>query len=597
MPYTTIRTQHDVQELANHLSSPHRDKPVVIVSTSKAGTVIDPDAVAARLGSEVEVYLLASGSIAYELEDLLPEDMGVYGGAARSYPPGTNWAKQAMVRLAYTPADAAEAIELIAGDVADMEPHFQPARACAPARETTPAVTASGIVTMVLPGGGVAKLDDGSLVVIDTSSFPEDVLEEGMAVTGTASEGNLDISAMTTTASDALAAITGGHTYLALVNGPKTVELFPGLTARCRHESAEGAVIAVRVDLKGRLDGKGWKLIPVDAEAEPSPPALSGSGIPWLKAPMPAPATTRPVGEAAASLPPGPELESAVGPETPALRPAPDGVIDHAELAHAALDSLRDSIDGILDANAMLQDTVDGLTAENARLKEDPAPATGPIPLPVANTAEIIRLTAHVQRLTDEKREMVEDMRRAIADADSLAAENSRLQIDVARLRDAVRTERERAARARSTARDNASDEAAESIAFTDPEAQFRHEVYMQWITRVPAAQKESLPLADYGFGPDFLDSVNTVQGVDRTKIVSVAMEILTGLADSMPGREMHRMRTTASIPGRDHPVYGTFWRVSLQVKTASARRLHFWRGEGGRITFANVGVHDDALN
>ena len=596
MPYTTIRTQHDVQELANHLSSPHRDKPVVIVSTSKAGTVIDPDAVAARLGSEVEVYLLASGSIAYELEDLLPEDMGVYGGAARSYPPGTNWAKQAMVRLAYTPADAAEAVELIAGDVADMEPLFQPVRTSAPVRETTAAVTASGTVTMVLPGGGVAKLEDGSLAVIDTSSFPGDVLKEGMAVTGTVTEGNLDITAMTTTASDALATITAGRTYLARVNGPKTVELFPGLNARCRHESAEGAVIAVRVDLKGRLDGKGWKLIPVDAEAEASPSALSGSGIPWLQAPMPAPAPL-PAEETAVPVEPEPEPQIEQEPAAPVLPPVPAEPADHAELAHAALDSLRNSIDGILDANAVLQDTVDGLTAENARLKEDPAPATGPIPLPVANTAEIIRLTAHVQRLTDEKREMVEDMRRAIADADSLAAENRSYQLDVARLRDAVRTERERAARARSTARDNASDEAAESIAFTDPEAQFRHEVYMQWITRVPAAQKESLPLADYGFGPDFLDSVDTVQGVDRTKVVSVAMEILTGLAESMPGREMHRMRTTASSNAKDHPVYGTFWRVSLQVKTASARRLHFWRGEGGRITFANVGVHDDALN
>ncbi|WP_247828135.1 hypothetical protein [Arthrobacter antioxidans] len=32
----------------------------------------------------------------------------------------------------------------------------------------------------------------------------------------------------------------------------------------------------------------------------------------------------------------------------------------------------------------------------------------------------------------------------------------------------------------------------------------------------------------------------------------------------------------------------------SLQVKSASARRLHFWRGNDGKITLATVGVHGD---
>lgn len=34
--------------------------------------------------------------------------------------------------------------------------------------------------------------------------------------------------------------------------------------------------------------------------------------------------------------------------------------------------------------------------------------------------------------------------------------------------------------------------------------------------------------------------------------------------------------------------------RVSLQVNTPSARRLHFWRLPDGHIELSKVGVHDD---
>jgi hypothetical protein len=33
---------------------------------------------------------------------------------------------------------------------------------------------------------------------------------------------------------------------------------------------------------------------------------------------------------------------------------------------------------------------------------------------------------------------------------------------------------------------------------------------------------------------------------------------------------------------------------VSLQVKTPSARRLHYWQMRDGRIELSKIGVHDD---
>ena len=79
------------------------------------------------------------------------------------------------------------------------------------------------------------------------------------------------------------------------------------------------------------------------------------------------------------------------------------------------------------------------------------------------------------------------------------------------------------------------------------------------------------------------------------SKIISVAVEVLTGLAERLPSRELHRLRGSPYGQGQVvDPELGTAWRVSLQVRTASARRMHFWRGTDGRVVFATVGVHDD---
>lgn len=138
-------------------------------------------------------------------------------------------------------------------------------------------------------------------------------------------------------------------------------------------------------------------------------------------------------------------------------------------------------------------------------------------------------------------------------------------------------------------------DVADEGTLFKDPEDQFRHDIYLEWTTRIPAASKAETPLAEYGFADGFLASVEEIQGVEKSKIVAGAVEVLTGLADSMPGRDMHRLRDGHAGAGFiEDPELGTAYRVALQVRTASARRLHFWRGGEGKVVFASVGLHDD---
>jgi hypothetical protein len=135
-----------------------------------------------------------------------------------------------------------------------------------------------------------------------------------------------------------------------------------------------------------------------------------------------------------------------------------------------------------------------------------------------------------------------------------------------------------------------------DSALFWDPEEQFRYDVYLAWARRIPAAEKRDRLLHDYTLGEEFLPSLAGLDGIDRTKIVDVVVEVLTGLAETLEGRDMHVLRTAPSggAPARVREDGATCWRVALQVKTPQARRLHFWRLKNGDVELSRVALHDD---
>jgi hypothetical protein len=130
---------------------------------------------------------------------------------------------------------------------------------------------------------------------------------------------------------------------------------------------------------------------------------------------------------------------------------------------------------------------------------------------------------------------------------------------------------------------------------FLDTEDQFRFEVDLEWALRIPAADKPKRSLAGYMIGPAFLASLDEVKGVNRAKVVSVVVEVLTGLAMELPGRDLHPLRVSevgvaAAVTRADG---ATCWRVALQQSTPQAARLHFWRlGEWHELS--RVVRHDD---
>jgi len=110
---------------------------------------------------------------------------------------------------------------------------------------------------------------------------------------------------------------------------------------------------------------------------------------------------------------------------------------------------------------------------------------------------------------------------------------------------------------------------------------------------------REQHPLHKMRVGGAFLDSVRTLDGVELEKILEVCAQVASGIAHEVDGREVHPLR--AGVGGAKAVVRAsdkaTAWRCALQVKTPSARRLHWWAipgPEGQIVEFAKVGVHDD---
>lgn len=131
----------------------------------------------------------------------------------------------------------------------------------------------------------------------------------------------------------------------------------------------------------------------------------------------------------------------------------------------------------------------------------------------------------------------------------------------------------------------------------SDPERQFRHEVYLAWLHATTEHDREARPLpGEWFIGSDFLDSVEALDGVSRNKIISVVTEVLTGLVWEMSGRQAHphRVSSNGSAPQQAREDGATGWRCALQVKTASARRLMWWVLPAGQIELGRVALHDD---
>ncbi|MGJ6980690.1 hypothetical protein ACSDQ9_09210 [Aestuariimicrobium soli] len=595
----TVDTREAAAALAELLNGDTRTRPIVVVTTPAGRTEpwIDPQAIADETGALADIYVLPTGPVTWGFSENMAEGTQVYGGAGRVYPVGHDWASDLSIsplRFAFGATDGKRATESLTSDALKMAA----AAGLTESAANPGARPVEGIVQGTTAGRAIVKI--GSTI----ASIAEELTVEGVPIDRLVHKdqpiaglldpttGRLDVSAHLRSSDDALSVYRPGTIVLTqvatvdadtaeLVLYPKTST--PAAAVRVPREDITtnphddlrtlmslGEVIAARVV----STSPDWRLVLLDVDDdEPvlEAPSLLPGGPPWLED---KPATTVPFEPDEPPLP----LPAAAPPMAP--MPTPPA-------AAAAVDSSTKA-------------AVRPSPAIFGRKVSRPGPgdeAKPPTTAGTAGTQELLRtidtLKAEVRAITTIRDELLEERQGAAQEREQLRA---LLDHTERRANAAEHTARGLRSQLRKASSKKATPAATDGPQFADPEQGFRHLVTTRWATRIHPSEQAERELPDYAIGADFLDSLASLEGISTEKVADVVVEILLGMAPSMPGREVHQLRTGTG--GDDPPIVrsdkAVAWRASLQVKTPSARRIHYWTLPTGRVELARVATHDD---
>ncbi len=650
-----VTSEDQARELAAALQRQGRGRPVVVISTPAGydAPFVDPQRVLDDVAGLAEVVVIPTGDVSWAFSSGMPPDTQVYGGASRVYGTDLEWVHQprrSPLHFAYSQDEDARVRDRLVSDVMRFAVR---AGIVGAARSAPDATTVEGKVLGVLGTRALVSTDDGGQATIAEELVFSDValvrvLAPGMRVVGVLDPVRrlLDVRGMLPDA-DTLrrvvnAAYRVGQVVLGRVEDVQDdavrIALAPGVLVRVRRAEITGNDLDLLSDLFTRgevvaarrvpapLDGLALRLDDVDeSEDQPVPAiALLDGGPPWLEPPEPEPSLVESV-EAGRSLgvlrqvetgPAPSSAERSGPPPTPAdlfgARPAGPDLAVEPDREGAAARPRQAGVDAGLvptPPGGQRKPTPGDVAAWHAGGHDAlPSPAAAEaLPEPTGKATRDLSLsldaarsqvTALGKELLDDKvkRRQVElEVDRLLGRVGDLTERLDRSERRAEQQATALRKARQEAARLRRRLGD-AGVEVPEERYFVDDEEQVRFEVLAEWARAIPAAEKPLRPLADYTLGPRFLASLTDVEGVSRDRVVWTLVMVLTGLAPEMNGLQVHRLRTGA---GGDDPIRhrddgAVCWRVSLQVNTPSARRLHYWKLRGGAHELSRVVLHDD---
>lgn len=592
--------------LADLLNGNARRRPVVVVTIPAGRTEpwIDVEEVAREAGSLAEVYLMPTGDFTWEFSRRMADGTQVYGGAGRVYPIGHEWCSdlsKSPLRFAFDARDGERATQQLISDTLRMAAAAGLLQRL-PTRELRQVI---GSVTGVVSGRALVDVGNVFPAAIAEELTVEDVPIERIVSAGQKVSGwydpetkRLDLTKSLRTANEALTRYAVGDvvfTKVAMVRSgkaelvlyPKTA--VPAVTATVlradvttnpaddlRTLMTVGEVIPARVVTTSPK----WSLILNDVDDdEPivEAPSLLVGGPPWLVEEDEVFVDDEP----AALLPPATRVP------TPAAIPNPVVIEEPPPVTPLPKPAQPKPNPGILDRN---------------RPRPNPPPPAPPVqPVQAVQPAESTKaLLLKIDGLTAEvsglKREQEFLRNQLVASSDERETLRYLLRQAERRANRAENDLKSTKSRLRKAGNAKAATACVEGPQFADHEQGFRYLVLKQWATRTLPSEQRDRPLPNFIIGPRFLDSLACLEGIKEEKVADVVFEIVTGLAPQIPSREVHHLRTG---PGGDDPVRiredgAVAWRASLQVKTPSARRIHYWIMPNGDIELGRVTTHDD---
>jgi hypothetical protein len=599
--HRTIDSINAARALARLLNGDQRVRPIVVVTipTGREQPWIDVGDLAAKVGDLAEVYLMPTNAFSWELSHHLPPLTQVYGGAGRVYPVGHDWVRdpyRSPLRFAYDRAEGHKATNQLVDDALRMAT----AAGLLEHRPATRRVRRTGTVLRIMAERALVRLDRDLGAVPDALAFSgvplERCLAPGMQITGLhdPDSGWFDVRESRLDPADALAGYRVGDLVLAQVETVSaeeaTVFLHPLVTVGLRREQVTSNDLD---DLRGLMSpnevlaahvthaGPAWELSLLDVDDDEIPvraASLFAAGPPWLEPPVEAPVFDVPadsVEQAQPAAPPEPPVD---------IPPVDISPVDISPVDIPPVDTVEGDSPPLPAVSPMILDH----NRHRPKAPGTPSAAVRDMSLTIAT------LQTKVQELSRTLEQARERSAANEVDLQHTRADLRSSQDAVRRLEQQLRAGRVSLRKARN-ARQSA--EGGTLPRFADPERGFRLLVELAWARRIPPAEQGACPLPEYLLAPDFLDSLESLEGVSATKVADVAMEVLTGKAAHSHGREVHRLRESAAgnapyvVRESDS---AQAMRVNLQTNTPSARRLHYWVRRDGTIELAKVGLHDD---
>jgi hypothetical protein len=583
-----VTDDRGAKALADRLNGNDRTRSIVVI-TIPAGLrtpYIDAEKVLDQVGDLADVYVIATGPHTWTFSGKMPERTQVYGGAGRVYPLGHEWVSRPQVsplRFAYNEEEGQRATRSLISDALNLAAAAGLVRTSAAKHR----VRAEGeVIGFPVPERAMVKFDGRVAQIaqeLTESTVPlEHVVTVGMRVSGwfDADTGRLDISENLLPAEVALQSYGTGDVVLAEVASVEAdraeLRLHPKVRVSVNREDLTGndlddlrTLMTLGEVLPARVVATGptWALTLIDVEDEESPlpaAALIPGGPPWIV----------------------PGLAGEVGPqwiEDDAAILAFASPAARSEAKAAAPELGTEVSDNALRPTPALFDK----RRRSALVHHAPAPATESMTLTIdALRSEVASFKRRLEEVDDE-------LRASIAERAALILLRQDQERQVARLEHDLQVQRAQLRKARRPT----STAPRANPEFADPEQAFRYAVLTAWASRIPVGEQPTVPLPEYDVGPNFLNSLNEVPGVAMDKVAGVAVEILTGRAPDVAGRELHQLRESLSgnAPYIRRPTDdATCWRAALQVNTSQARRIHYWVLPGGRVEFSRVVLHDD---
>jgi len=567
-------------ELAELIRS-GRSEHLMVVShlPGRSDLNLDAEYLAREIDGWGDVVLITSGPVSYGLKDALPAGSDVYGNGARIYRAAAGNRPAGEPTRFVLPRNRGE-VRRKAEELLDLFFALPVAQAALDRAGTGPVPVVatperrSGTVTGFVGAGELAwvELADGSLATIEQQALVPGVRLDWLLAPGQEVEGPVDPVTRRLDLSASLVALPNAQSHygwdkvvLCLVDTVERdqacLEVLPGDKVRVAREDVTsndldsledlltpGAVVAARLRKDKGVRKLSLRDVDDDEDIEPAPALIDG-GLPWLLPDRDLLPPSRDELEQPKRVPGEEGMPSA-----PAGRPVPE--------ASARPDTALKSAQRALDA----------ARAEILRLR--------------AGETERLGKDQVIERLRDE----LADAHAALVDATS----------ELADLRDRNRTDRERLMKAQKKARDaekpRVMGAAVRARVFAGDEEQFRHELYLQWTERVQAPEKDKYPLAGCTLGPKFLGSYFAHPAELRSKALRALVDLLTGRAERMPGRDIHPLRAGSGPeePQRLREGDGAaYWRMSVERNTPASRRIHYLMLPGREVELHELVPHD----